>query len=174
MYALDCAVVWCHSLDRRTAVPGRLHAHCSTLEEDAMTNHLRLPALALTALLLVTACGTGTATQAPAGSQAASAPPASVPASEPPASEEAPSESAEAVAPTPEPAADCAQSDADNAMEMWERSGGNKGMVDLLVCGWNEANPDKPINLSYIPHTEMVDKIARGIATGDVPDLMGM
>jgi multiple sugar transport system substrate-binding protein len=57
---------------------------------------------------------------------------------------------------------------------MWERSGGNKGMVDLLVCGWNEKNPDKPINLSYIPHTEMVDKIARGIATGDVPDLMGM
>ena len=59
-------------------------------------------------------------------------------------------------------------------MQMWERSGGNKGMVDQLVCGWNEANPDKPINLSYIPHTEMVDKIARGIATGDVPDLMGM
>ena len=47
-------------------------------------------------------------------------------------------------------------------------------MVDQLVCDWNTANPDKPINLSYIPHTEMVDKIARGIATGDVPDLMGM
>jgi len=59
-------------------------------------------------------------------------------------------------------------------MQMWERSGGNKGMVDQLVCAWNAANADKPINLSYIPHTEMVDKIARGIATGDVPDLMGM
>ena len=43
-----------------------------------------------------------------------------------------------------------------NAMQMWERSGGNKGMVDMLVCAWNAANPTKPINLSYIPHTEMV------------------
>ena len=59
-------------------------------------------------------------------------------------------------------------------MQMWERSGGNKGMVDILVCAWNEANPDRPINLSYIVHTEMVAKIAQGIATGDVPDLMGM
>ena len=57
---------------------------------------------------------------------------------------------------------------------MWERSGGNKGMVDQLVCDWNAANADKPINLSYIPHAEMVGKIAQGIASGDVPDLMGM
>ena len=59
-------------------------------------------------------------------------------------------------------------------MQMWERSGGNKGMVDILVCAWNAANPTKPINLSYIVHTEMVAKIAQGIASGDVPDLMGM
>ena len=71
-------------------------------------------------------------------------------------------------------AADCARSDDPNAMQMWERSGGNKGMVDQLVCDWNPPNPDKPINLSYIPHVEMVGKIAQGIATGDVPDLMGM
>ena len=76
--------------------------------------------------------------------------------------------------PTPEPAADCARSTADNALQMWERTGGNKGMVDILVCAWNEANPDRPINLSYIVHTDMVAKIAQGIATGDVPDLMGM
>ena len=59
-------------------------------------------------------------------------------------------------------------------MQMWERSGGNKGMVDILVCAWNAANPTKPINLSYIVHTEMVAKIAQGVASGDVPDLMGM
>ena len=59
-------------------------------------------------------------------------------------------------------------------MQMWERSGGNSGMVDQLVCDWNTANADKPINLSYIPHAEMVGKIAQGIASGDVPDLMGM
>ena len=47
-------------------------------------------------------------------------------------------------------------------------------MVDQLVCDWNTANADKPINLSYIPHAEMVGKIAQGIASGDVPDLMGM
>jgi len=74
----------------------------------------------------------------------------------------------------PEPAAQCARTDDPNAMQMWERSGGNKGMVDQLVCDWNTQNPDRPINLSYIPHAEMVGKIALGIATGDVPDLMGM
>jgi len=59
-------------------------------------------------------------------------------------------------------------------MQMWERSGGNKGMVDILVCAWNAANTSKPINLSYIVHTDMVAKIAQGVASGDVPDLMGM
>ena len=57
---------------------------------------------------------------------------------------------------------------------MWERSGGNKQMVDMLVEAWNTKNPDCKINLTYIPHTEMVGKIAQGIASGEVPDLMGM
>jgi multiple sugar transport system substrate-binding protein len=59
-------------------------------------------------------------------------------------------------------------------LQMWERSGGNAGMVDALVARWNEQNPDRKINLTYIPHTEMVPKIAQAIATGEVPDLMGM
>jgi multiple sugar transport system substrate-binding protein len=57
---------------------------------------------------------------------------------------------------------------------MWERSGGNKGMVDILVDMWNQKNPDRHINLTYIPHAEMVAKLAQAIASGDVPDLMGM
>jgi multiple sugar transport system substrate-binding protein len=57
---------------------------------------------------------------------------------------------------------------------MWERSGGNAGMVDALVAAWNEANPDRKIVLTYIPHTEMVPKLAQGIASGEVPDLMGL
>ncbi len=57
---------------------------------------------------------------------------------------------------------------------MWERSGGNKGMVDTLVEMWNAKNPDRKINLTYIPHAEMVAKLAQAIASGDVPDLMGM
>jgi multiple sugar transport system substrate-binding protein len=57
---------------------------------------------------------------------------------------------------------------------MWERSGGNKGMVDTLVAMWNAKNPDRKINLTYIPHAEMVAKLAQAIASGDVPDLMGM
>ncbi len=57
---------------------------------------------------------------------------------------------------------------------MWERSGGNKQMVDMLVEAWNTKNPGCKINLTYIPHTEMVGKIAQGIASGEVPDLMGM
>jgi multiple sugar transport system substrate-binding protein len=59
-------------------------------------------------------------------------------------------------------------------LQMWERSGGNAGMVDALVAAWNEKNPNRKINLTYIPHTEMVPKIAQAIASGDVPDLMGM
>lgn len=59
-------------------------------------------------------------------------------------------------------------------LQMWERSGGNAGMVDALVAAWNVKNPDRKINLTYIPHTEMVPKIAQAIASGEVPDLMGM
>jgi multiple sugar transport system substrate-binding protein len=66
------------------------------------------------------------------------------------------------------------RSDDAGAMEMWERSGGNAGMVDALVCAWNDRNPDRFINLTYIEHTEMVAKLAQGIASGDVPDLMGL
>src|SRR4030095_9014797 len=74
----------------------------------------------------------------------------------------------------PEVAAACAQSTAPGVMQAWERSGGNKQMVDLLVCAWNTANPQRPINLPYITHAQMVPKIAQAIASGDVPDLMGM
>jgi multiple sugar transport system substrate-binding protein len=59
-------------------------------------------------------------------------------------------------------------------LTMWERSGGNKEMVDMLVAAWNTRNPGCRIKLTYIPHTEMVGKIAQGIASGQVPDLMGM
>ena len=65
-------------------------------------------------------------------------------------------------------------SDAEGAMTMWERSGGNGQMVDALVCAWNDRNPDRPINLEYIEHTDMVSRLATGLASGDVPDLMGL
>ena len=26
-------------------------------------------------------------------------------------------------------------------LQMWERSGGNAGMVDVLVCAWNDGEP---------------------------------
>ena len=133
-----------------------------------MRTNLKLPALAIVAVLMVGACSSGTPSSSPGGA-ASAAPGASAPASAPASA--APSEAA---APTPEPAKACAQSQDPNAMQMWERSGGNKGMVDILVCAWNAANAAKPINLSYIVHTEMVAKIAQGVASGDVPDLMGM
>ncbi len=135
-----------------------------------MRNLLRLPTLAIAAILVVGACSSGSTTPAPSGA----APSSAAPAASAEAPSAAPSESAAAAAPTPEPAEACAQSTDPNAMQMWERSGGNKGMVDILVCAWNAANATKPINLSYIVHTDMVAKIAQGIASGDVPDLMGM
>src|SRR3954466_4635512 len=57
---------------------------------------------------------------------------------------------------------------------MWERSGGNKDVVDKLVEMWNAKFKDRHISLTYIPHAEMVAKLAQAIASGDVPDLMGM
>jgi multiple sugar transport system substrate-binding protein len=66
------------------------------------------------------------------------------------------------------------RSDVEGAMTMWERTGGNAQMVDALVCAWNDRNPDRFINLEYIEHVQMVDRLARGLATGDVPDLMGL
>ena len=59
-------------------------------------------------------------------------------------------------------------------MQMWERSGGNKVIVEALVARWNDQNPDRKIVLTIIPHTEMVPKLAQAIASGDVPDLMGL
>ena len=59
-------------------------------------------------------------------------------------------------------------------LQMWERSGGNAGVVDRLVAMWNEKNPDRKIVLTYIPHAEMVAKLAQAIASGEVPDLMGL
>ncbi len=59
-------------------------------------------------------------------------------------------------------------------LQMWERSGGNAGVVDRLVAMWNEKNPERKIALTYIPHAEMVAKLAQAIASGEVPDLMGL
>ena len=59
-------------------------------------------------------------------------------------------------------------------LQMWERTGGNAAMVDKLVEMWNEKNPDRKIVLTYIEHSEMVPKLAQAIASGEVPDLMGL
>src|SRR5919106_5383468 len=59
-------------------------------------------------------------------------------------------------------------------LTMWERSGGNRQRDDMLVAAWNAKNPSGKVKLTYIVHTEMVAKIAQGIASGEVPDLMGM
>jgi multiple sugar transport system substrate-binding protein len=115
-------------------------------------------ALGVTAVLLLAACSGGSAASPSAAESVAPSQPA---ASEPAASEPAASEATTG----------CTQS---GDLEMWERSGGNAGMVDALVAAWNAAYPDCKINLTYIPHTEMVSKIAQGIASGEVPDLMGM
>jgi multiple sugar transport system substrate-binding protein len=123
-----------------------------------MGNRLRLGAIGTMAILVFAACGNAGSSPSASESIAASEPPA---ASEPAASEPVASEATTG----------CASS---GDLTMWERSGGNAGMVDALVAAWNEAYPDCKIVLTYIPHTEMVSKIAQGIASGEVPDLMGM
>ena len=122
-----------------------------------MRDRLRLPALAVVAVLMAAACNNPAAS---ASAPAVSAQPSSQAASQPASSE-----------PSPSAALGCATP---GDLTMWERSGGNAGMVDALVAAWNAAYPECTITLTYIPHTEMVSKIAQGIASGEVPDLMGM
>jgi len=123
-----------------------------------MRYRARLTALGMMAVFLFAACSNS--------GSSPSAEPTAAPTEAPAATEAAPTE-----APPSEATTGCAQS---GDLEMWERSGGNAGMVDALVAAWNAAYPDCKINLTYIPHTEMVSKIAQGIASGEVPDLMGM
>jgi multiple sugar transport system substrate-binding protein len=141
------------------------------MEEHSMRSHLKVPALAIIAVLVLAACTTGASPSASAPGGETTAPATEAPAGESPS---AAAEGPNAECDTPEEATAGAKSTDPNAMQMWERSGGNAGMVDRLVCDWNTANPDRPISLTYIPHAEMVTKIAQGIASGDVPDLMGM
>ena len=119
-----------------------------------MRTSLRLPALIAT-IMLVAACGNGGTATTADGTATTDAPTTTAA----PATTEAPTTTAAAAA---------------GAMEMWERSGGNAPMVDALVAAWNEAEPDRPINLTYIEHSEMVPKLAQAIASGEVPDLMGL
>src|SRR5512134_2989076 len=115
-----------------------------------MSNRLRLGAIGVMAILLFAACSnTGSSPAASESAVASEAPAREAPASEPAASEAT---------------AGCAT---EGDLETWERSGGNAGMVDALVAAWNAAYPDCKINLTYIPHTEMVSKIAQGIASGE-------
>jgi multiple sugar transport system substrate-binding protein len=74
----------------------------------------------------------------------------------------------------PDQASACAVTNSSSAMQMWERTGANKDFVDPIVCTWNTNNPNRPINLTYIEHDQMVPKLAQAIASGSQPDLMGM
>ena len=113
----------------------------------------------LVAAVTIAACGKKTESP-PSGAASGAAPAATAPAAA------APAAAAPAAATT-----SCASK---GELSMWERSGGNKDMVDMLVAAWNAKNPDCKIKLTYIPHQDMVGKIAQGIASGEVPDLMGM
>ena len=141
-----------------------------------MRNHLRLPALAIVAILVVGACSSGTASTAPSAADAVGRPRRRRPAPQrrarrPRRPRRAPGGRRRHRSP-PRPAP---RAPTPNAMQMWERSGGNKGMVDILVCAWNAANPteaDQPE--LHRPHARWWPRSPRAIASGDVPDLMGM
>lgn len=131
-----------------------------------MTTHKRLIGLLLAFFMVVAACGSDDSSESSdadtdAGSDAA-------------ATDSEETDEGESAAPAEGDEEEEADDGGGGALEMWERSGGNAPMVDALVAAWNDANPDRPINLTYIPHAEMVPKLAQAIASGDVPDLMGL
>src|SRR6185436_4298917 len=142
----------------------RLHSVANDVEEHGMRFQLSWPVSILVAAATIAGCGKKTESPpsgaAPAGAASGAAAPAG-----------AASGAAAPAAAASGATTSCASK---GELTMWERSGGNKDMVDMLVAAWNAKNPDCKIKLTYIPHTEMVGKIAQGIASGDVPDLMGM
>ena len=142
---------------------------CVTRRRRKMKKQLRWSALAL-AMVVFAACAdsgadpTTTAGEAPTTTEGAA-----------PSTTAGPAETTTSAASELVVACDTTvPSDAPGAMTMWERSGGNGQMVDALVCAWNDRNPDRAINLEYIEHTDMVSRLATGLASGDVPDLMGL
>jgi multiple sugar transport system substrate-binding protein len=126
-----------------------------------MRDNPRWPALVIGAVLVLAACTQGGATQAP--TQPAQPTPADQP-TQP--AQPTPAEQPTPAGPTPEGPS--------GAMQMWERTGGNAPMVDALVAAWNNENPDRPIELTYVDHAQMVPNLSRAIASGEVPDLIGL
>ena len=59
-------------------------------------------------------------------------------------------------------------------LQMWERSGGNQSMVELLIAAWNEKNPDRQIEDDPDPVARDGAETRAGHRFGEVPDLMGM
>ncbi len=136
-----------------------------------MRHHFRLPAITVVALLLFAACGTGGTATTQAGTDTTGA----VTDTTAPAADTTAAPATTAATETTAAATETTASAAPaGAMEMWERTGGNAPMVDALVAAWNEAEPDRPINLTYVDHAQMVPNLARAVASGDVPDLLGL
>jgi len=57
-----------------------------------------------------------------------------------------------------------------DSMTMWVRASGTNAAAHLVDL-WNQTHPDK-IELTTIPDTQMVTKLATGVQAGDVPDLV--
>jgi multiple sugar transport system substrate-binding protein len=57
-----------------------------------------------------------------------------------------------------------------DSMTMWVRSSGANAAAHLVDL-WNSTHPDK-IELTTIPDTQMVTKLATGVQAGEVPDLV--
>ena len=47
-------------------------------------------------------------------------------------------------------------------------------IVKTLIQRWNTQNPDRPIKITEVPHTEMVPTFGRAVAAGKVPDLLSL
>ena len=57
-----------------------------------------------------------------------------------------------------------------DSMTMWVRASGTNAAAHLVDL-WNSTHPDK-IELTTIPDTQMITKLATGVQAGEVPDLV--
>jgi multiple sugar transport system substrate-binding protein len=120
-----------------------------------MTSHLRLPVLAIVAILAIVACGGGTATTAPS---------ASAPASVAPSESAAASGSAAPVGAIPEQGVDDG-----TTITMWSRAA-TETRVQSQVDAYNATHQNK-VELRLVPTDEYVGVVGNAATANELPDL---
>jgi multiple sugar transport system substrate-binding protein len=126
-----------------------------------MAKHLRLSAMAVAAILILGACGSGTPTSSPAGGESAAPPPSEAPAGSESA---APAGSPSAAGAIPEQGVDDG-----STITMWSRAA-TQTRVQSQVDEYNATHQNK-VELRIVPTDEYVSVVGNAATANELPDL---